>query len=323
MFFNSQLGYMSANSEVIKWVLLVAYASLDVSLYVLCKSLALGIQNFFIRYLALSWLLFLLVLSLWAGYSYVAALDSQHQNEFADSQLITLQKQIATQEELVDYWAKQVTKYPEGERRSRYTKTYERQVALLNDLNVKLESMHDKSTPPAQVAFKNIAPFLPDFISEESFKAAVRFSFSIAIVISPLLCSFVVTFRNKKPKKEQAPTRSIFVGLYRLAHSSILAKLERASVRPKQCAPVKTRVVFDLDRFNEVRKKVITGVVGCGSRDLRAQGLGSKLCKIYHERMVADGDLVLTGSGYVLAAKHKVKMAKSSNVVSLVTSSNN
>ena len=195
-------GKWTANDPESMLLLPAGYASLDASLLFILAMIVVGIHYKPLQIAAIVWAVVLACLSLWASFSFTIAVDERGTVEAISDRITQLEGNLKTGDERVEKWekkSKETTLFS-----TRYDERLLVAIDLRDETQNELNSLKVSATPAALAAFKKVEVITGGAITEENARIFIRFIWSNAMVITPLLIVLIFTsemkwlFLNKK-----------------------------------------------------------------------------------------------------------------------------
>jgi len=204
IYFNFVLGKLNSNpNDGTSIAMPLSYSFLDVANLVLLMCLFAGaIRGVVLRAVAWTWAGYLTTLSLFACLSCILALDAINASSGDDFKRQQLQTALNQANASVATWQTNV------ERTTAYKSRFQGQLDSAIDDRDRLTkeiAKLDAVTPPSQVVFEKMLPLLPAWMDEEMFRTLARLAFGIAMIITPLILTGVLSnvFGRRESEGEQ------------------------------------------------------------------------------------------------------------------------
>ena len=192
-------GQWTASDPESMMLLPFGYASLDAALIFFIAMLTLGIDSKWIRWPTMAWSAFLLCLSLWAAFSFTMAVDERGTEEASDKRMSGLEENLVIAKEKVSTWNDKLKKttWLSSSHGAKVDKAEEKRDEIQDEIN----ALNVSSTPAVLAVFDVAKKFTG--IAADKIRAIVRFLWSNALVITPLLMVAVFTSEMKKLLKKK------------------------------------------------------------------------------------------------------------------------
>lgn len=204
IYFNFVLGKLNSNpNDGTSIAMPLSYSFLDVANLVLLMCLFAGaIRGLVLRAVAWTWAGYLTTLSLFACLSCILALDAINASSGDDFKRQQLQTALNQANASVATWQTNV------ERTTAYKSRFQGQLdSAIEDRDrlTKEIAKLDAVTPPSQVVFEKMLPLLPAWMDEGMFRTLARLAFGIAMIITPLILTGVLSnvFGRRESEGEQ------------------------------------------------------------------------------------------------------------------------
>jgi hypothetical protein len=206
IYFNFRLGTLNANpGDKTSIVMPLSYSFLDVAALVLAMVLFAGlIKGATLKLVSWTWFGYLVTLSLFACLSCIIALDAQNSSSGDEFKRQQLEQALNTANSNVNTWTNNVALTVKH--KSRFQDRLDHAIDSRNQLIDDISKL-DSSTPPAQIIFEKVAPFLPIWMDSEQFRLLARLAFGLAMIITPLLLTGVMAHVMGDEPKPKGATR--------------------------------------------------------------------------------------------------------------------
>lgn len=189
--FNYQLGKITASDPLSKQLLPLGFALLDGGCLFLAGYVGIKSRSLFLKTIAWGWFLFLLSLSLWACASFTVAVDAQINKSSTDQLIDAKHQDLEAAQKQIKIWQNKLANT------SLYNRAYQReldQITLRRDgLLSEISALRRDNPPPSLAIYYKINPLLPWQLSPEQLASIVRFVWSAALVVTPLLLTLLVS----------------------------------------------------------------------------------------------------------------------------------
>jgi len=189
-------GSWTANDPESQMLLPAGYATLDASLIFFLAMLVIGISSKMIRFMTIIWCVVLVSLSLWSSFSFTVAVDERGTERATKERIEQLKDNLVTEKETVGTWQDKLSKT---------SWLSSKHGASLNNAELKrdatqaeINSLNISNTPAALAVFDKVEEMIPGVVSSETLRLIIRFIWSNAIVITPLLMVLVLTSEMKR-----------------------------------------------------------------------------------------------------------------------------
>lgn len=189
-------GLWTASDPESQMLLPAGYATLDASLIFFLAMLVIGIHSRFIRCVTVVWCIVLMSLSLWSSFSFTIAVDERGNENAIKDRIEQLEDNLVTEKETVVTWQDKLNKTSwlsssHGAKLNNAESKRDATQAEINSLNI-------SNTPAALAVFDKVEEMFPSLVESETLRLIIRFIWSNAIVITPLLMVLVLASEMKR-----------------------------------------------------------------------------------------------------------------------------
>ncbi len=325
MYFNWQVGYWSGFSAVSSIAFGAGYVALDVELMFLSRQLQVGIQNWFLRIASFFCCALLFVLTLWTGFTYFAALDSQHVIDANKRQTERLEQQLDMRNKQAEQWMDNFQKTDNY--KTRFDDQVDDKIAAGDDISDKITKLEAETPPPFLIVFKKYEDYFEKYLglNAEDFQMIARIVFGFAFAFSSMICVAVAAGEHARMSRGDTVTRPNKPKWWQWGGANDSKADNETNQATPRCTGVdtsmNTRLRVESERYEQVKDKVLAGEINCDHKSIKSAGLGSAAATEVQQRLVASGYLVRTGKGYKLAEPYKIKkVSQSEPILTLVKS---
>ncbi len=311
MYFNWQVGYWSGFSALSSIAFGAGYVALDVELMFLSRQLQVGIQNWFLRIASFFCCALLFVLTLWTGFTYFAALDSQHVIDANKRQIDRLEQQLSMRNEQAGQWMDNFKKTDNF--KSLFDDQVDEKITAGDDISNKITKLEADTPPPFLIVFRKYEDYFKRYLglNADDFQMIARIVFGFAFAFSSMICVAVAAGEHARMSRGDTVTRSSKSKWWQWGGSKSGAVDSGTSQATPRCAGVDTSITTRLrvesERYEQVKNQVLSGEINCDHKSIKGVGLGSAAATEVQQRLVASGYLVRTGKGYKLDDAYKIK----------------
>jgi hypothetical protein len=189
-------GLWTANDPESEMLLPAGYATLDASLIFFLAMLVIGIHSKLLRGLTVVWCIVLMSLSLWSSFSFTVAVDERGTESAISDRIEQLKDNLVTEKKTVETWQDKLdkTSWLSSSHGAKLSNAQLKRDATQSEIN----SLNISNTPAALAVFDKVENMIGGGIASETLRLIVRFIWSNAIVITPLLMVLVLASEMKR-----------------------------------------------------------------------------------------------------------------------------
>ncbi len=324
MYFNWQVGYWSGFSALSSVVFGAGYVALDVELMFLSRQLQVGIQNLFLRIASFFCCALLFVLTLWTGFTYFAALDSQHVTNANKRQIERLEQQFSMRQAQAGQWMENFEKTEKF--KSKFDSQVDDKITAGDDLLNKITKLEADTPPPFLIVFKKYESYFKTYLglNADDFQMIARIVFGFAFAFSSMICVAVAAGEHARMSRGDTVSHSSKSKWWQWSNlNSDKADNEtnKAHLRSGGVdTSINMRLRVETERYEQVKNQVLAGEIGCDHKSIKSAGFGSANATEVQQRLVASGYLIRTGKGYKIADAYKIRKVANEPVLKLIKS---
>ncbi len=304
MYFNATVGYWSASSPLSCIAMAVAYAALDLGLLFLVSQLSTGIESFFLKWSSVLCSFLLIMLSAFAGMTFFAAQDSEHEIKIKERQIERMEKKIELSDMRNEVWINNLKNTKQN--MSRFDEKLESSLSHSDDYSDEITKLEESKLPPALIIFSKFEPYIKKIaphISSEDFQIIIRTAFGLGIIFSSFLCVAVAHSASTKKKK----AKSIIGLIISNKKKEIISKLEDSSRNPKSSKSRVTLSVADFELYEKIKNEVLSGDCEVNYNSIKGFGVGSNKASAIIKRLAKEGVIKKIGREYKLIDTTRLK----------------
>lgn len=189
-------GKWTANDPESRMLLPTGYASLDASLLFLLAMIVIGIHSKPINCAAIFLATVLASLSLWSSFSFTIAVDERPAYVATTERIAHLNENLIVANNKVGKW--EGKSLETNSFNVKYDEKLDEAIAARNAIQKEIDNEKSSNHTAALAAFKKVESFTGGFIVADSARVFIRFIWSMAIVITPLLIVLIFTSEMKR-----------------------------------------------------------------------------------------------------------------------------
>lgn len=191
IYFNFRLGRLNSSAtDMTWWIMPLSYSFLDLALLMISMTIFTKAVRGVLWAVSWVWFFFLLGLSLFACLSCIIALDAEKSSSGDGFKRQQLERALADANSSVSTW--QLNTKLTVKHKSRFQDRLDGEIEK-RDKIVKEISKLDATTPPSQIIFEKMEPFLPIWLSVDGFQTIARLVFGFAMICTPLILGAILS----------------------------------------------------------------------------------------------------------------------------------